>query len=137
MAMKTVCGQQLKVRPRIIQEVMMTQTKEWTFQVISATLQPSGTLLLVVASAAMGHWVMLAATASVGQLLLTATTHAACTSSAMAMSIRRATSIGRTATQSVVSKNQNNSISESVCPSVARAYGRAFWGFILAPGARR
>jgi hypothetical protein len=28
MAMKTVCGQQLKVRPRIIQEVMMTQTKE-------------------------------------------------------------------------------------------------------------
>ena len=67
-----------------------------------------GILLRVIATAAMGHWAMSATTATIGQLLLTATTHSACTSSTMALSVRRDTSIGRTASRSVVSKNQND-----------------------------
>ena len=68
---------------------------------------------------------MLVTTVTIGQLLLAAMPHTTCTSLAVAMSIRRTTAAGRTAYLSVAS--EIHSISESMCPSVARAYGRALY----------
>lgn len=104
---------------------MTIQIKE--YHSVSAVHPPLGIQLRVFAAATVGHWNMSATTAAIGQFLLTATKPTARTSSAMAVSIWRAAAIGRTASRSVVSKNQNNSISESVCPSVARAYGRELY----------
>ena len=101
-------------------------TRERTSPAGSALQVQSGTLLRVIATATMGHCTMSATSAAIGRLLLPVSSHGTCTSTAMAVSVRWTAAIGRTASLSVVSKNQNNSISESVCPSVARAYGRAF-----------
>ena len=103
---------------------VIAQMKE--YHSVSAVHPPLGIQLRVLARTAKGRCTMSAASATIGQFLLTAAAHASCTSTTMAMSIRRAAAVGRWASQSVASKNQSNSISESVCPSVARAYGHAF-----------
>ena len=72
-------------------------------------LQPSGTLFLVVAATATAVCTVSATPATIGLLLLAATTTRAAWASAAMTAIRRATAIERTVTQSVVSKNQNNS----------------------------
>lgn len=81
---------------------MTIQMKE--YHSVSAVHPPLGIQLRVIAATTMGHWNLSASTAAIGQFLLTAATHTACTSTAMAVSVRRATAIGRTATRSVVSK---------------------------------
>ena len=113
----TVYGKLLDLRAHH----MTVQTKALIS--VSAVHPPLGIQLRVLAATAMAVWTMSAAPASIGQFLLAATSHAACTSSAMAVSVRRTASVGRTASQSVVSKNQNNSIRVSMCPSLARACG--------------
>ena len=95
------------------------------FPSVSVVHPLHGILLRVIAAAAVGRWTLSAATAPIGQLLLAAATRTAWSSSTVA-SARWAATIARAACQSVVSKNQNNLISVSICPSVARANGHAF-----------
>ena len=102
---------------------MTDQTRE--YHLVSLLRPLHGILLRVFATAALGRCSMSATTAAIGQLPLTATTRTNCTTLAMAVSIRGTAAVGRAASQSVVSKNQNNLISVSMCPSVARAYGHA------------
>ena len=66
-----------------------------------------GILLRVIATTAMAVSTMTVATAAIGLPLLTATTRSACTSTAMAASIRLTTAVARTVAQSAVSKNNS------------------------------
>ena len=70
-------------------------------------LPQHGILLRVVATATLAVSAVSVATASIGLPLLTATTRAAWTSPTMAVSICLANTVARTATQSVVSKNNS------------------------------
>ena len=77
----------------------------------SRLLQKLGILLRVVATTAMAVSTVSVTSATIGLLLLTVTGRIACTSTTMAASVRRPTTIARTVNLSVVSKNQNNLIS--------------------------
>ena len=70
-------------------------------------LQKLGILLRVIATITMAVSSMSVTTATVGRPLLAATARTPCTST-MAASFRRSATLARTATQSAVSKNQNN-----------------------------
>lgn len=101
----------------------------------SAVLQPLGILLRVLATAALGRWVVSAAVATIGQLLLSIASLTACTSTAMATSVHPATAIERTGLASVASKSDSDSGSYEPC---SRAHmNMRFDEFFLAPGARR
>ena len=66
-----------------------------------------GILLRVIATASTAVCAMSGATATVGLLLLAITSRSTCTSTTMAASIRRTTTVARAAAQSVVSKNNS------------------------------
>ena len=87
--------------------------KALTSPASSAVLPPSGTLLRVIASTTMAVSAMSAATATIGLLLLTFTTPAACASAAVAASVRRTATVARAGYRSVVSKSSTKSLSFS------------------------
>ena len=92
------------------QDLMILHTTVQIKEYLSAShlLQKLGILLRVLAATAVAVWAMLATTAAVGLPLLTAAIAAArtaCTSTTVAASIRRATTIARAVYLSVVSKN--------------------------------
>ena len=66
-----------------------------------------GILLRVIAAKTMAVSSLSVASATIGLPLLTATTRSACTSTAMAASIRLTTAVARTVAQSAVSKNNS------------------------------
>ena len=80
-------------------------TRELTFPAGSVQQVPSGILLRVVATTMIAVSTVLAAMAAIGLLLLTVAARASWTSATVATSIRRTTTLARTATQFVVSKN--------------------------------
>ena len=91
-------------RPDLMIQHTIVQTKEC--RSASVHLQQLGTLLRVFASAVMAVSAMSAAPATIGLLLLSITTRTSCTSTTMALSVRRsAPTLARPATLSVVSKN--------------------------------
>ena len=101
-------------RQDLVPQHTIVQMKEY----LSAShhLPQLGILLRVVAAtvmavSAVSATTATATTATIGLLLLTITTRTTYTSATLAASIRRAATFARTATLSVVSKNQNNLIS--------------------------
>ena len=93
------------------QDLMILHTIVQTRECLSVyhPLPQHGIRLRVIWASSMAARAMSVTTANVGLPLLSATTRSACTSAAMAASIRRAATIARAVTQSVVSNNQNES----------------------------
>ena len=108
-----VSGQLRSVFRHPLVENTTAPTRELTFPASSVQQVPSGILFRVFATATMGHCTLSTTTATIGQLLLAATTspHTAWTSTTMATSIYPAATFERAVLGSVVSKNQNNSVS--------------------------
>ena len=105
-----VSGQKLSVQavPGQIHPIGIQRTKEWTFpQQIRSWVRPvpSGILLRVIATTAVAASTMSVTTATIGLPLLVAYTRTSCPSTTVAASGRITTAFARTASQSVVSKN--------------------------------
>ena len=91
-------------RPDLMIKHTIVQTKEC--RSVSVHLQQLGTLLRVVAAAAMAVSTVSANTAAAtGLLLLSVTPRTTCASAAMATSVRRSAALEHSVRQSVASKN--------------------------------
>lgn len=93
------------------QGLLILHTMAAGYLSVSVLLQQHGILLRVLAATPAAVSALSEASATIGLLLLTITARTACASATMAASFRRTTTIARTVSLSVVSKNQNNLIS--------------------------
>ena len=100
---------------RPVLTILPTTAQTKVYRSVSVLLQLRGTQLRVIAATIINIWTLSATVAAIGlrRLIATKATSAptTCTSATMATSIRADTTIARTVTQSVASKNQNNLIS--------------------------